>query len=212
MKGFKFMNNRFDQAATLWDKDQSRVHMAESIADVMIGHLQLRPDQVLLDFGAGTGLISLKLQPYVRKVIAVDTSPGMLNALREKLAQKKIENVDLLNGSIEDESLHFPAADVIISSMAFHHVRNTETAAKVFWKALKSGGQIAIADLDEDHGEFHADPNAAVHNGFNRAKLQSVFERAGFVDFQFRDAYTYVKRTAGGQEKPFTIFLMTANK
>jgi ubiquinone/menaquinone biosynthesis C-methylase UbiE len=206
------MNNRFDQAAALWDKDQQRVRMAESIADVMAAHLQLKADQILMDYGTGTGLIAMKLLPYVRRVVAVDTSQGMLDALGEKLALKKNGNVDLLNGSAEDENVHFPAVDVIVSSMALHHVQDIGAAAKSFWKALNSGGQIALADLDEENGEFHVDPGSAVHNGFNRAKLQTIFERAGFKNLKFRSAYELQKRMANGQEKTFALFLMTAIK
>lgn len=206
------MHTRFDQAALGWDQDQQRVRMAEAIADVMIGHLKLKPDHIVMDYGAGTGLIALKLRPHVGTVVAVDTSRGMLNALQEKLTQGKITNVDLIHGTIGDETVPFPAVDVIVSSMAFHHIQDTAGAAKAFWALLKSGGKIAIADLDEENGEFHADPNSALHNGFVRGEFQKIFEQAGFTGLHFYDAYTAKKQTAGNSEKSFPIFLMTAVK
>lgn len=206
------MNNHFDQAAALWDQDEQKVRMAESIAGVMIRNLNLKPDQVVMDYGTGTGLIALKLRPHVRQVLAVDTSQGMLDKLKEKLARMKIVNVEVLKASVEDGNDHFPAVDVIISSMTLHHIQDTAKVAKEFWMALKPGGQIAIADLDEDNGEFHSDPNSARHNGFNRPELQKVFESTGFKEIEFHEAYTRIKFLKNGKEKEFTIFLMTANK
>jgi predicted TPR repeat methyltransferase len=38
----------------------------------------------VLDFGAGTGLISAHVAPWVHKILAVDTSEAMLAALAAK--------------------------------------------------------------------------------------------------------------------------------
>jgi tRNA (cmo5U34)-methyltransferase len=206
------MKTHFDQAAKGWDQDPQRVRMAESIAEAMIQRLQLRPDQVLLDYGAGTGLIALKLLPFVRKVVAVDTSQGMLDVLGEKLAKQKVANVEFLKGSVENTTVRFPAVDVIVSSMALHHVQDTEAAANVFWAALRPGGQMAIADLDEEDGAFHTESNAAMHKGFNRLEFQKIFAGAGFEDIRFHEAYALVKPLKNGKEKTFPIFLMTARK
>jgi tRNA (cmo5U34)-methyltransferase len=205
-------DNRFDQIAGLWDKDEQRVRMAENIAEEMIRNLELQKDHVLLDYGTGTGIIALKLQPYVKKVIAIDSSQGMLDTLSIKLTKNEITNTEILKGSVEDKTFHFPAVDVIVSSMVLHHIKDIKAAAKAFWDALKPNGQIAIADLDEDNGEFHADPNAAMHNGFNHAKLQNIFLNAGFKSIRFREAYTVKKQSAKGKESVFKIFLMLAQK
>jgi len=108
------MNNRFDQEASQWDQQERRVKMAAGIADAMSGVLQLGPDRDLLDFGAGTGLVSLKLQPHVRKVFAFDTSAGMLRTLGDKLAQERIGNVELVQGEPGESSPRLPAVDVIV--------------------------------------------------------------------------------------------------
>lgn len=205
-------NGRFDRAAAGWDQDPERVRMAEGIADVMIRHLQLHAGQVLVDYGAGTGLIALKLQPHVHKVIAVDASQGMLEALREKADRKQIANIEILRGSLEAGTAALTPADVLVSSMVLHHIRDTVAAAKYFWSALKPGGQIAIADLDQENGDFHSEPGAAQHHGFNRAELGKVFANAGFQTVRFHDACTRRKRREDGTEKAFSVFLMTALK
>ncbi len=204
------MNNRFDQEASRWDQEERRVKMAMAIADAMSGALQLGPDRDLLDFGAGTGLVSLKLQPHVRKVFAFDTSAGMLRTLGEKLAQNHIGNVELVQGTSGESSPKLPTVDIIVSSMALHHVRDTAALARAFKSALRPNGQVAIADLDPEGGQFHAEHADVMHDGFDHDQLRETFSAAGFRDIAFHEACTIEKPSADGSLRTFTIFLMTA--
>jgi ubiquinone/menaquinone biosynthesis C-methylase UbiE len=203
------MENRFDQQASQWDQQASRVKMATDIAEAMARALRLGPDQDLLDFGAGTGLVTLKLQPKVRKVFAFDTSAGMLQALRDKLAQNRIDNVEVLQGAPETTPV-LPAVDIIVSSMTLHHVHDISGLAHAFKTALRPGGQLAIADLDLDGGLFHAEHADVLHNGFHRGELGEILTAAGFSAVQFRDATVIEKPGADGVVRPFTVFLVTA--
>jgi ubiquinone/menaquinone biosynthesis C-methylase UbiE len=204
------MNNRFDQEATRWDQEERRVKMAAAIADAMSGALQLGPNRDLLDFGAGTGLVSLRLQPLVRKVYAFDTSAGMLQALGDKLAQNHVGNVELVQGTSGESSPKLPTVDIVVSSMALHHVRDIPAIARAFKSALRPNGQLAIADLDPEGGLFHAEHGDVMHDGFDHDRLKDIFAAAGFVDIAFREACAIEKPAADGTARQFTIFLMTA--
>jgi ubiquinone/menaquinone biosynthesis C-methylase UbiE len=203
------MENRFDQQASQWDQQDTRVKMASEIAQAMAQVLELSPERDLLDFGAGTGLVTLQLQPRVRKVYAFDTSKGMLRALQEKLAQNHIGNVEVLAGD-PDATPVLPAVDIIVSSMTLHHVRDIPALARAFRAALRPGGQLAIADLDLDGGLFHAEHADVLHNGFDRGALGEELADAGFASVEFRDATSVTKPGADGVVRPFSIFLVTA--
>jgi ubiquinone/menaquinone biosynthesis C-methylase UbiE len=204
------MDNRFDQEANRWDQEERRVKLAAGIANAMLGALQLGRDLELLDFGAGTGLVTLKLQPHVGKVYAFDTSAGMLQALADKLAQDRISNVELVAGTAAETSPRLPTVDIIVSSMALHHVRDIAAIARVFRSALRPGGQLAIADLDPEGGQFHTEHGDVMHDGFDHDQLRETFAAAGFADITFRQASAVEKPIADGSLRKFTIFLMTA--
>lgn len=203
------MDNRFDQQASQWDQQAARVKMAVDIADAMARALRLGSDRDLLDFGAGTGLVTLRLQPLVRRVYAFDTSAGMLRALQDKLVQGRIGNVEVMVGAAEATPV-LPAVDVIVSSMTLHHVRDIPGLARAFRAALRPGGQLALADLDLDGGLFHAEHADVLHNGFDRAELGGMLASAGFSAVEFRDATVIEKPGADGVVRPFSIFLATA--
>jgi ubiquinone/menaquinone biosynthesis C-methylase UbiE len=203
------MDNRFDQQAAQWDQQASRVKMAVEIAEAMVRALRLGPDQDLLDFGAGTGLVTLRLAAQVRRVFAFDTSAGMLRALRDKLERDGIDNVKVIHGA-PDATPVLPEVDIIVSSMTLHHVRDIPGLARAFKAALRPGGQMAIADLDLDGGLFHTEQADVLHSGFDRGELGAILFAAGFSGVSFRDATVIEKPGADGIVRPFTVFLVTA--
>ena len=206
------MTNRFDDVAAEWDQVPLRVRMAEVLAGEMIRHLDPRPGQIVMDYGTGTGLIALKLCPHVAKVVAADTSEGMLAVLREKISQAGITTIEPRRWGIDQDPDDLPGFDAVVSSMTLHHIKDTSAVARAFYRLLVPGGRIALADLDEENGDFHGNAQATEHNGFNRAALRAVFDQAGFTGLEFHDAHTVVKPLADGREKPFSIFLLTGSK
>ena len=61
-----------------------------------------RPDDTWLDIGAGAGRYALPLAGAVHRVVAVDPSPSMLEALRESMTEHRIENVITVAGRWPD--------------------------------------------------------------------------------------------------------------
>jgi 2-polyprenyl-3-methyl-5-hydroxy-6-metoxy-1,4-benzoquinol methylase len=201
----------FNAKAKTWDEDPRKVAVAGAIAKAMLGSLTLTPQTTLLDYGAGTGLVSLALAPHVGMLIAADESEGMLDVLRSKLAATGVANVLPWQWNVDLATPDdLPVIDVITGSMVLHHVKDVPAAAAVFHAMLRPGGAVAFADLDLDDGEFHGADMHAHHPGFDRNWLRKVFERAGFGSVAFSEAHQVAKKTDSGQERTFTIFLMTA--
>jgi 2-polyprenyl-3-methyl-5-hydroxy-6-metoxy-1,4-benzoquinol methylase len=173
----------------------------------MLRNLRLTSELELLDFGAGTGLVVLQLAPHVRKVIAYDTSPGMLKVLQGKLGSNT--NVEPMQGTPGQAEPRLPTVDVVVSAMALHHVADIAGVARAFKAALRPGGQLAVADLDPEGGAFHADRRDVMHDGFEREALAGIFAEAGFQAVACHDACTIIKPAADGRLRPFTIFLLT---
>jgi SAM-dependent methyltransferase len=201
----------FDKAAVVWDEDPDRVEMAKAIALAMIRELMPEGNEITLDYGTGTGLISLELREHVKKIVAVDSSPGMLEVLRGKIAQERISSIEPKEWQIGRPADGLPSFDIIVSSMTFHHMPDTEAAARALYSLLKPGGRIAVADLDSDNGEFHEKPGIAEHDGFDRHHLHEIFAAAGFRDIRFTDACRISRRSSHTEQlREFTIFLLTA--
>jgi ubiquinone/menaquinone biosynthesis C-methylase UbiE len=207
------MTSYFEKAAVVWDKDPGRVQMAQTIADAMITALKPKGKELVMDYGTGTGNIALRIVPHVHRIIAVDSSRGMLDMLQEKLSHDRITTVEIREWCIGQDPALLPRFDIIVSSMTMHHIRDTAGTARAFYTMLLPGGRIAIADLDLDNGEFHETPGITEHDGIDRKYLQQVFEEAGFDSVRFLEAATIQKTSSHtGKLREFTIFLMTAQR
>jgi cyclopropane fatty-acyl-phospholipid synthase-like methyltransferase len=203
----------FDREAATWDQNKFRRSMAIAIADAMASHLELSGSETVLDYGAGTGLVSLRLAPFAKRVLCADSSQGMLDVLGGKIAAAGLANVSTRLLDLEkQEPTSIPPIDVLVSSMALHHIADTAALARRFHSVLRPGGRLAVADLDSEAGDFHADNTGVAHFGFDRGTTQSLFRDAGFVDVSLSTATKVTKPTAAGTDKDFTIFLLTAQR
>jgi len=197
--------SRFDAAAPTWDKGDMRQRIAFETAETILRTIPLKSDMDLLDFGAGTGLLTYRLVPSVRSVTAVDTSPKMLEVLQSKSTPE--HTIKTVCGDITQVPLS-ETFDGIISSMAMHHVEDTAAFLKTLHDHLRPGGFIAIADLDKEDGSFHGHGNEGVyHFGFDREALKETAEKHGFTNVRFETALT-IEKPAGN----YPIFLFSASK
>jgi Methylase involved in ubiquinone/menaquinone biosynthesis len=202
----------FDQEATNWDQVPGRVKVARDIAQNMIREITLTSDMDVLDFGCGTGLLTFALQPFVRSITGVDSSQGMLDVFKTKIKEYNLNNIkaeyiDLDKGDVMTGVYH-----LIVSSMTLHHIKNITPLLKQFYSILLPSGQLAIADLEPDDGQFHSDNEGVFHFGFNPEDLRLIFMDAGFQNIQIRQAAEIEKPVGDGKSRLFKIFLMTACK
>jgi ubiquinone/menaquinone biosynthesis C-methylase UbiE len=207
------MKRDFDKEASTWDQNEARLRMGLQIAEAMAAWLQLAGQETLVDYGTGTGVIALKLAPAAKQVICVDSSRGMLDVLDGKIRAANLQHVRSLLLDLEqpnDSSL--PPLDVLVSSLALHHIVDTAAIARRFFSVLRSGGRLAVADLDSEAGDFHTDNTGVAHFGFDRQEVERIFREAGFAGVTTTTATTTTKQTAAGIQKQFSIFLLTATR
>jgi ubiquinone/menaquinone biosynthesis C-methylase UbiE len=171
------------------------------------------PKWRLLDYGAGTGLLTLHLQPQVGRVVAMDSSQGMLDVLAGKAREAGMQNVECRSGDLEREEP--PAGerfDAIVSAMTLHHLREPRLMLGKWAEMLDPGGWVAVADLEPEDGTFHDDPTGIFHHGFAAADLLRWMGEAGLEDGRVETVHRIRKdlRPDGAREYP--VFLATARK
>jgi SAM-dependent methyltransferase len=116
--------------------------------EVLLG-LGLDETSTLVDLGCGTGRLALAAAPLCRRVVAVDVSPAMLAAMRERVAQLRLTNVECVRAGFLTYEHEGEPADFVYSRNALHHLPD-------FWKAialrrvaamLRPGGVLRLHDL-----------------------------------------------------------------
>ena len=199
------MTDKFKDKAKDWDVTDRITQLSAGIGSSILKNVKLNEKMHVMDFGAGTGLITSQVAPFVNKITAVDISQAMLDQL---IAKQELK--DKVQPLCQDIT-HKPTGekyDLIMSAMAMHHVEDTDNMVKQFAAHLKSGGKIALADLDKEDGSFHPPGIEGVyHSGFERSQFQAKLEKHGFKDVHFETAHT-----VQGDTKTYPVFLALATK
>lgn len=203
--------DRFNAIAAEWDSQPRHVATASTVAEAMREALALTGAETLLEFGCGTGLITAALAPHVARILALDSAPGMIDALVEKLRRHGIDNVETKVGDLPDNPPE-GRFDAIVSSMTLHHIRDTDALLRVLFERLTPGGRIALADLDREDGSFHGDKPGIAHHGFDRTALADQLRAAGFADVAFTTAHHMERTLDDGTTRQFPIFLVVATR
>lgn len=188
----------FDQAAASWDQKPRRVLLARKVVEMIIAEAHPTKTQKALDFGCGTGLVTLGLAPVVGEITAADSSPGMLEQLTAKLSASGIANVRPVLIPHDGVGTLSGRFDLVVSSMTMHHIADVAGIIRQFHDLLAPGGQLAIADLDAEDGSFHDDPTGIQHHGFSVATMENWFITAGLTGVRTLPVMEIQKERASG--------------
>ncbi len=153
---------------------------ADSAAEVrFVTGLGLTRESVVVDIGAGTGQFAVAVAPACARVVAVDVSPVMLAALRAKVDQARLDNVEVVQAGFLTYEHQGGPADLVYSRYALHHLPD-------FWKGvalarlhrtLRPGGVLrlwdVVYDFDPDDAEDRIEAWCATEiDGWSREELE----------------------------------------
>jgi CubicO group peptidase (beta-lactamase class C family) len=166
-----------------------------------------------VDYGCGTGLLSMALQSAAGRVVGVDTSAGMLAKLQEKIQATGVTNVEARALDLSTEGPPddlYP--DLIVSAMTLHHIADLPSLLRAFRQWLRPGGYLALADLDTEDGSFHGS-NADVHHlGIDRRWLVAELAGLGLQEVRATTASVIERPNDAGEVRRYPIFLVSAQK
>lgn len=118
----------------------------------LVQFLEVRPGQLILDVGTGTGAAAMsaaeRCQPGGR-VIGVDLAQEMLRVASIKIEAAGISNLYLQLG--DGESLDFPdnTFDIVLSNASLFFLPDMVTGLKEWQRVCKPGGQVAFSGFGQ---------------------------------------------------------------
>jgi ubiquinone/menaquinone biosynthesis C-methylase UbiE len=120
-----------------------------AIRDRIVELAEPQRDDLVVDLGAGTGLLARALAPRVQEVVAVDLSERMLARLDDESAAEGLYNVETVVGDLRRLPLEDERATLVVSNYAFHHLHDTgkELALAEARRILRPGGRLVICDM-----------------------------------------------------------------
>ena len=164
--------NHFNTQALQWDSPE-KINQNKAYSELIKKHLTKTKGLKILEVGCGTGLLGSQFLGEENSLLGIDTSEGMLNVFNEKFKNNPLVTARLMN--LEEQELAEQKFDLILSSMAFHHLVNPANMLLKLSRYLAKDGLIAIIDLDQEDGTFHPDPKkmGVHHFGFSEDLTQN---------------------------------------
>jgi trans-aconitate 2-methyltransferase len=163
-------------------------------AEEVLGRLELRGDETVLDAGCGSGRVTAMLLERLPegRIVAVDGSPSMIEAARDALP----ERVDFVVCDLAELELDEPV-DAVFSNAVFHWLPDHDRLFERLHAAVRPGGQLiaqcggqgnvatfrdAMQDVGrrEPYAEHIAD--YAPWNFAAPEETEERLQRAGFAD------------------------------
>lgn len=111
-----------------------------------IAALNLKPNSVVADIGAGTGYFSFRIAPQVAKIYAVDVQPEMIEILNLLKSEKKISNVEPILGSETDPNLLENSIDLALLVDAYHEFEYPKEMMAGIVRSLKPHGRVVLLE------------------------------------------------------------------
>jgi ubiquinone/menaquinone biosynthesis C-methylase UbiE len=135
--------------ASAYDKQHSNFRNLDEEARKIAKDLELSQASTILDIGCGTGELATRLARICKHVYAVDISNVMVDVLRAKISDQRLENVSpAVSGLLTYEHKGEPL-DAVVANVTLHHLPD-------FWKQialcrlydfLKPRGKLFLADV-----------------------------------------------------------------
>lgn len=192
--------DKFDMIAQMYDTPE-RIHIAKVSADAIREYLIDTNDKNAVDFGCGTGLVGMNLLNDFNSMLFLDTSPNMMDQIKQKITDLNLKNVDTLCFDFEKEGLPDFHADYIFMVQVLLHIHDPEILLSRLYDVLNDGGHLLIVDFDKNDNVV----SDFVHNGFNQEELTDLMTKIGYKDIQSRTFYSGSKIFMGQDASMFVL-------
>jgi ubiquinone/menaquinone biosynthesis C-methylase UbiE len=125
----------------------------EEAPDEAIRLLQIASGASVADIGAGSGYMTVRLADKVGptgRVYANDVQPQMIEILRRRLESKKITNVVLVQGEVDDPKLPAATMDVALMVDVYHELSQPQLMLRHIRESLKPAGRLVLLEYRKE--------------------------------------------------------------
>lgn len=185
--------------------------LIEKIRDEVI--IQLKPvrGKTCADIGSDTGFMSEGFINSGLKVIALNSSNGVINFLKEKF--RDIEEFEAILSDPDRLNLADESVDYVTAYLSLQSTDNPEELFNEIFRILRSGSKAAIIDIMQNDINKSAATGTGMWKSFSFPDIYSWFINAGFRNVSIEKAdQSTVYRNPSSVEIPTDIFISFGEK
>ena len=165
----------FSSAAEQWDN--LRVELFGQQLDAFILAATLPPNSVVGELGCGSAPLSQLVAPFVKQVIAVDSSSAMLNAATEKL--RGFQNVELYQSQLAELPLAESSLDAAWLTVVLPFLPDPAEVFRECQRVLSPDASLVIVDLLPHERKSYQQEMGHLRLGCQQSELEAWLAEAG---------------------------------
>jgi ArsR family transcriptional regulator len=165
----------------------------------------LLPPLEVVDFGCGTGVLTVELARWAAHVTAIDRSGAALSKAKAEAARQGLSNITFLEADLHALPLPNASADLVVVSQSLHHVDSIEHVLAEGARLLKPGGRLVVLELLPHEEEWVLARLGHQHLGFDPEVVRDAMRAVGIEPQEIFPA----PRDAAA---PFKAFLLTGTR
>lgn len=153
----------------------------------------INPGDSVLDLGSGAGndcFVARTLVGETGKVTGLDFTEEMVRKAQQNLAKTGFNNIEFIQGDIEEMPLPDSTFDVVISNCVLNLVPDKQKAFSEIFRVLKPGGHFCISDvvtsgtLPEGLKEVAEMYAGCVSGATEKQEYLKIIEKQGFAQIE----------------------------
>ena len=164
----------------------------------------LLPPLEVVDFGCGTGSLTVELARWAKRVTAIDRSESALEKAKSAAKREGLKNITFLAADLEKLPLPTASVDLVVISQSLHHVRDIAAVLAEGARLLRANGRMVVLELLPHSEEWVKARLGHQHLGFDPETLREAMTHAGLVT-----EFIPAGRESGA---PFRAFLLTGTR
>jgi ubiquinone/menaquinone biosynthesis C-methylase UbiE len=150
----------------------------EENTELAIEKMNLSPNSVVADIGAGTGYYTFKIAKKVTlgKVYAVDIQDEMIRYLQQKKEETNAKNVEIIKGTLQSVNLPEKSIDLAIMVDVYHELEFPHETLESIRKSLKDDGALLLLEYRLEDSSIAIKP----HHKMSKAQVDKEMLANGF--------------------------------
>ncbi len=165
----------------------------------------LLPPLEVVDFGCGTGSLTVELARWAKQVIAIDRSESALEKAKAEALRQGLHNITFLAADLERLPLASATIDLVVVSQSLHHVNNIEAVLAEGARLLKPGGRMVVLELLPHEEEWVRTRLGHQHLGLDPSHVENAMRAVGL---KAEHSVAAPRDSAS----PFKAFLLTGTR
>jgi len=163
--------------------------------ELIMDTIGVKSGMIIGEVGAGEGYFTFKLSNRVGtsgKIYANDIKKNVLDRIKDKAEEEKIENIQIVIGETEDPLFPVNELDMIVMMLVYHDLEKPVVFFQNLKKYLKPGANVVIIDRDPERwgqGENHFMAKEEIlesveKSGYELVRLEMFLERDNIYIFR----------------------------